>query len=1011
MQQASNKKARKSPVDKGGRRPNGMAQQNGEGGDPSTLFEVVKMGKSAMQSVVDDWIESYKQDRDMALLDLINFFIQCSGCKGTVRIEMFRNMQNAEIIRKMTEEFDEDSGDYPLTIAGPQWKKFRYNFCEFIGVLIRQCQYSIIYDEYMMDTVISLLTGLSDSQVRAFRHTSTLAAMKLMTALVNVALNLSINQDNTQRQYEAERNKVAGKRATDKLELLLEKRKELQENQDEIENMMNSIFKGIFVHRYRDAIAEIRAICIEEIGVWMKLYSDAFLNDSYLKYVGWTLHDRVREVRLKCLKALQTLYTNRGLFPKLELFTNRFKDRIVSMTLDKEYDVAVEAIRLVTLILHGSEDALSNEDCENVYHLVYSAHRPVAVAAGEFLHRNRHDPQAEEALAKRRGRNSPNGNLIRMLVLFFLESELHEHAAYLVDSLWDSSQELLKDWDCMIELLLEEPVQGEEVLGDRHESALIELMVCTIRQAAEAHPPVGRGTGKRVLTAKEKKTQVDDKNKLTEHFIIALPMLLSKYQADAEKVANLLQIPQYFDLEVYSSGRMEKHLDALLKQIRVVVEKHTETEVLEACSKTYSILCSEEYTIMNRVDIARSQLIDELTDRFSHSVEDLALKSFFSFKAYYSFWCFIKTLFLDSLFLYLHSSAHDLTKWDLFKNCYRLLKMGIEQGYLKCLVIYLFIFASSMSSQAFMLLCDLLMIFSHQLTTGSREALQPLVFNPDNTLQSELLTFVLDHVFIDQDDENQSMGEDEANKIEALHKRRNLLAAFSKLIIYDIVDMPAAADIFKHYMKYYNDYGDIIKETLSKTRQTDKIQCAKTLILSLQQLFNELVQDQGPNLDRTSSHVSGIKELARRFALTFGLDQIKTREAVATLHKDGIDFAFKFPNPKGAEYPPPNLAFLEVLCEFSSKLLRQDKKTVHSYLEKFMTEYMMERREDVWLPLIAYRNSLLTGGDEDRMSVTTGSTTSRASTVRSKRGRPPLHKKRPDGEAQRTSFYVLYRSS
>lgn len=108
-----------------------------------------------------------------------------------------------------------------------------------------------------------------------------------------------------------------------------------------------------------------------------------------------------------------------------------------------------------------------------------------------------------------------------------------------MDSLWDSSQELLKDWDCMIELLLEEPVQGEEgnstdyththshtqchsffllyhqlmcccvynevlcvcvvsVLGDRHESALIELMVCTIRQAAEAHPPVGRGTGKRV---------------------------------------------------------------------------------------------------------------------------------------------------------------------------------------------------------------------------------------------------------------------------------------------------------------------------------------------------------------------------------------------------------------------------------------------------------------------------------------------------------------------------------
>ena len=34
------------------------------------------------------------------------------------------------------------------------------------------------------------------------------------------------------------------------------------------------------------------------------------------------------EVRLKCLKALQSLYTNRELFPKLELFTNRFKVRM-----------------------------------------------------------------------------------------------------------------------------------------------------------------------------------------------------------------------------------------------------------------------------------------------------------------------------------------------------------------------------------------------------------------------------------------------------------------------------------------------------------------------------------------------------------------------------------------------------------------------------------------------------------------------------------------------------------
>ena len=59
------------------------------------------------QVVVDDWIENYKQDRDTSLLELIQFFIQCSGCKGKITPYMYANMEHAEIIRKMTEEFDE----------------------------------------------------------------------------------------------------------------------------------------------------------------------------------------------------------------------------------------------------------------------------------------------------------------------------------------------------------------------------------------------------------------------------------------------------------------------------------------------------------------------------------------------------------------------------------------------------------------------------------------------------------------------------------------------------------------------------------------------------------------------------------------------------------------------------------------------------------------------------------------------------------------------------------------
>ena len=34
------------------------------------------------QTVVSEWLEDYKQDQEAGLLELINFLVQCCGCKG-----------------------------------------------------------------------------------------------------------------------------------------------------------------------------------------------------------------------------------------------------------------------------------------------------------------------------------------------------------------------------------------------------------------------------------------------------------------------------------------------------------------------------------------------------------------------------------------------------------------------------------------------------------------------------------------------------------------------------------------------------------------------------------------------------------------------------------------------------------------------------------------------------------------------------------------------------------------
>nr|XP_025720513.1 cohesin subunit SA-3 isoform X3 [Callorhinus ursinus] len=992
---------------KGSRMVRGHGQKDSEL-PASDLFDAVKAAKSDMQSLVDEWLDSYKQDQDAGFLELVNFFIRSCGCKGNVTPEMFKKMSNSEIIRHLTEQFNEDSGDYPLTAPGPSWKKFQGSFCEFVKTLVYQCQYSLLYDGFPMDNLISLLTGLSDSQVRAFRHTSTLAAMKLMTSLVRVALQLSLHKDNNQRQFEAERNKGPGQRAPERLESLLEKRKELQEHQEEIEGMMNALFRGVFVHRYRDVLPEIRAICIEEIGSWMQSYSTSFLTDSYLKYIGWTLHDKHREVRLKCLKALKGLYSSRDLTARLELFTSRFKDRMVSMVMDREYDVAVEAVKLLTLILKNMEGVLTDADCEGIYPVVYASNRALASAAGEFLYWKLFYSECEtRTVGGRQRRRSPRAQrtFFHLLLSFFVESELHNHAAYLVDSLWDCAGSQLKDWESLTSLLLEKDQSACRViagggdlsppnLGDVQESTLIEILVSSVRQASEGHPPVGRITGRKGLTPKERKIQADDKVKLTEHLIPLLPQLLAKFSADAEKVAPLLQLLNYFDLNIYCTRRLEKHLELFLQQLQEVVVKHAEPAVLEAGAHALYLLCNPEFTFFGRVDFARSQLVDLLTDRFQQELEELLQSSFLDEDEVYSLAATLKRL---SAFY----NAHDLSRWELYEPCYQLLQKAVDTGevphqvILPALTLVYFSILwtlthlsgsdasqkqllnlkgrmvafcelcqsclsdvdSDIQEQAFVLLSDLLLIFSPQMIVGGRDFLRPLVFFPEATLQSELASFLMDHVFIQPGELGSGHSQEDHLQIEQLHQRRRLLAGFCKLLLYGVLEMDAASDVFKHYNKFYNDYGDIIKETLTRARQIDRSHCSRILLLSLKQLYTELLQEQGPQGLSELPAFSEMRDLARRFALSFGPQQLQNRDLVVTLHKEGIKFSLSELPPAGSSGQPPNLAFLELLSEFSPRLFHQDKQLLRSYLEKCL-QRVSQSPDGPWGPVTTYCHSL-----------------------------------------------------
>ncbi|CAL1612852.1 unnamed protein product [Knipowitschia caucasica] len=933
------------------------------------IYNAVLSGKGAMVTVVDEWLDTYKQSRELGLLVLVNFLVQSCGCKGVVTEEMFSSQQHAEIISTLTKEFNEDSVNYPLSTPGPQLKRFKANLCEFAKVLVRSCRNSLVFDEYLFPTLLALLTGLSDSQVRAFRHTSTLFAVKLLTGLVEVAAHLSVQIQTLQRRYDIEFGKTAFEQTPERLEELHATISQLHDNREELASIMNATFRGVFVHRYRDKLPEIRAACIEEMGMWLKTDPEDFLNDGCMKYLGWTLHDKQSPVRLQCVRALQGLYKEKEFIGRLELFTSRFKERILSMVLDKEPDVALEVVNLLLLIQQSTEEGLTEVECGHIYPLVYASHRGLACAAANFLYHRMEWMAAEQKL---KSFEKGAAAFIQMVMAFYIQCEFHEHAAYLVDSLWDVAGAELRSWETMTAFLLD-----ENGIQDEEESALIEIMVCAVQRASQATPPVGRAHGRKILSAKDKKIQDQDRSRITAHFIPLLPQLLAKYSADEAKVTLLLKVPLCFDLELFSSAQgMSNHLENLLTQVCAIVEKHTDSSVLEACAHLVSSLCSDCYTFSSRAHTAFGQLLDTLSDCFNSYLSELLQGSADEDDVYHAA---VALKRIGAL-----SCAKDPTAWKLFDGCLQLLSSRVETtevevelmvSALKCAAFHLMwakvntvnsslkqaemkilkrevrsfckvcqsclsVTAAEIREQAFELLCDLLLLFS-ETSVRSEPELQTLVHLPSDSLRSEMAAFLVDYVFTD-DEELNEVGEEA--KIARLQKKRNQLAGYCKLVMYGVLDLAAATDVFKHYSKYFKDYGDIIKEVISKSKLINPVLSAKTVCLSLQQLFSEMLTEEQSKQD-----LGEIRDLAKRLAMSFGIDLHRARAPLVALHMDGVGFAFR----ASAEEELQNVPFLEILTEFSFKLLPKDRAQIASHVKSQCPDAAL-----CWSPVRMYLRSL-----------------------------------------------------
>lgn len=136
---------------------------------------------------------------------------------------------------------------YPLTSKLPAFKKFRKHLAEFIDRLVlTSAELGLLYSTDLIATLQTWVVAMSSSQIRSFRHTATVIALELETALCDVAAAAEKEAEVASRQREGEKkrkatNKSAGAARLKELNL---KAKDVRKRREQVSEFLKEFVDG-----------------------------------------------------------------------------------------------------------------------------------------------------------------------------------------------------------------------------------------------------------------------------------------------------------------------------------------------------------------------------------------------------------------------------------------------------------------------------------------------------------------------------------------------------------------------------------------------------------------------------------------------------------------------------------------------------------------------------------------------------------------------------------------------
>ncbi|KAF1924157.1 STAG-domain-containing protein [Didymella exigua CBS 183.55] len=641
------------------------------GDETEGLYADVFASGDRLEDVAARWVARFNEHEAKAVAEIVNFVLRAAGCGLRIDEDDIADPDNASSrVAELQDEYQaQDVTEYPLIAKAKDGggQAFRQALHRFFLTLVQSVARSgLMYENQdLLENIAVWIGAMSSSANRPFRHTATVAALAITTALATVASEIVENTAKKMRQSESEAKKSRVNKA--RVSAANQEVEDYNAKLELVDGALNDWFSLVYVHRYRDVDHHIRLDCVGALTDWIIAHPDKFFDGSHLRYLGWVLSDPNAPARVEVLHQLARLFKDKDKLAGLKTFTERFRPRVVEIaTQDAENHVRASAVDLLDILREAG--FLEPDDIDSIGKLIFDADAKVRKAVVGFFAENVNaayegvvdDMGGQEALDEALG--SPDDEeeyqnprlewlklkcLVDQLLAYDEdENELptqierisHTSAelglatagvesrfSLAAQALYEAIPEI-RSWEVLAGYLLYDHTQTAQNGGDdaeamlrqncqleeKHETALLDILNAVVRLRLQR---LAEAQTDRRRTKAQRESDQEEQAEMARKLTLLIPDLLKKFGALPEAAALCLRLERELSLDVFEELRQNTALTALLDDInKQFLTHHNELVLIEAVG---SMLHAQENEELKEIIHHKIQALwDDLINTF-----------------------------------------------------------------------------------------------------------------------------------------------------------------------------------------------------------------------------------------------------------------------------------------------------------------------------------------------------------------------------------------------------------